>query len=52
MLWLHVCAELGGETLLLVIQLVFSIMPGRSGLPAVSRGFFNGLMLWRAGPQG
>lgn len=27
-------------------------LSGRNGLPALSHGFFNSVMLWRAGPQG
>ena len=29
-----------------------AVFIGRSILPAISRGFFNSLILWRAGPQG
>ena len=29
-----------------------AVLIGRSILPAISRGFFNSVILWRAGPQG
>lgn len=39
------------QHLYLSLWLVF-FLSGRNGLPALSHGFFNSVMLWRAGPQG
>ena len=39
------------QHLYLSLLLMF-FLSGRNGLPALSHGFFNSVMLWRAGPQG
>ena len=40
------------QHLYLSLLLMCLFLSGRNGLPALSHGLFNSVMLWRAGPQG